>query len=59
MITITRDPLRSLPGLPKRARFIYSYQLDEAPAVEYGTSVVELRRMLKRRFAGHQIQEGF
>lgn len=56
-IVITRDHLRSLPGQPRRAPWVYNYTVPGQRPVCYGTSLVSLRDMLKRRYPGVAIVE--
>lgn len=58
-ITITRDRLAPVPGFSRPARWIYSYTIAGNPAVEYGTCIDELRRVLRRRYAGATIAQAW
>lgn len=73
--TITRQALRSLPGQPRRAPWIYSYTspvrqefkrgdgspyvIEQGQTVEYGTSLSVLKSWLRRKFSGVKITVQF
>lgn len=57
-VLVTREklyPTFSRPG--PTWRWAYSYSVNGAPSVDYGTGLASLRGMLRRKFAGHVIVE--
>lgn len=58
MITVTRSKLYPVVAQPGPAwRWNYSYQVNEDPAITYGTGLRSLREMLRRKFPGSKIVE--
>jgi hypothetical protein len=60
-IEITREKLYPTSGRSARIawKWTYSYAIDGAPAIEYGTHLASLRGMLKRKYAGARIVESW
>lgn len=52
IVTITRDKLYPVPGRSYRFawKWLYSYAIDNASAVEYGTDLASLKGMLRRKY---------
>lgn len=51
-IFITREPMEPAGPGHHCARWLYSYSIDDAPAIQYGTHLGSLRGMLNRRCRG-------
>lgn len=60
-VKITREQLALVPGKYQRHAFkwLYSYQVDDGPIVEYGTTISALRDYLKRKYKGAMILQEF
>lgn len=48
-------PTFSRPG--PTWRWAYSFSVNGAPAIEFGTGLVTLRRVLRQKYAGHVLVE--
>lgn len=57
-VRVTRWKLYPTFSRPGRTwHWAYSYSVNGAPAIEFGTGLVTLRRVLKRKFVNHVIVE--
>lgn len=59
-VVLTRHKLYPVVARPGPAwRWTYSYQVDNAPPLGYGTGLRSLREMVKRRYPGAVIHEAW